>query len=277
MDYSELKNLRKSKQIEFMEEWFRDKYEDPVESTPYDSGEGGYIWIYGGPYDAGEELGDEFGQYVDEKLINRLAEHLSDECPYWTLKDKADFYDEEDYEIGTFGTLRESIKNVSDLSNQTIPNELIAKYYALLLANCVSILEAYLFDTFIKKTMDNQENKIKYLHADKSFQEKNIKFCDIYDQYEKIDDMIKDRLFQISWHNLPIVNILYKNTYGLDFDSFLPSMMPFITLRHDIVHRNGKDKEGTDVVVNLTMLEKLIKLVSDLAGFIEERINPSEY
>ncbi len=40
--------------------WFFEHYEDPVHSLPYDSGEGGYQWIYGPPHDAEEELSAAF-------------------------------------------------------------------------------------------------------------------------------------------------------------------------------------------------------------------------
>ncbi len=35
-------------QLEVMETWFRQHFEDAAERTPYESAEGGYIWIWGG-------------------------------------------------------------------------------------------------------------------------------------------------------------------------------------------------------------------------------------
>ena len=37
--------------------WFRARYEDPAENAPYDDG---YVYLCGGPYDAREELSDNF-------------------------------------------------------------------------------------------------------------------------------------------------------------------------------------------------------------------------
>ena len=37
--------------------WFRARYEDPAENTPYDDG---YVYLCGGPYDAREELSNNF-------------------------------------------------------------------------------------------------------------------------------------------------------------------------------------------------------------------------
>jgi hypothetical protein len=82
-------SLRKSEpefQKEVMRTWFFQHYEDPAESTPYESREGGYIFIWGGPYDADEELSSEFYDLVPEETIRELAEELAAQCPQWSGK-----------------------------------------------------------------------------------------------------------------------------------------------------------------------------------------------
>lgn len=54
--------------VEAMVEWFLERYEDPANQTPHDSSEGGYIYVWGGPYDAREQIGDNFSD-EDESLI----------------------------------------------------------------------------------------------------------------------------------------------------------------------------------------------------------------
>jgi hypothetical protein len=44
--------------------------------TPYESAEGGYQWIWGGPYNAGEQLFSKFGDIVPESLIEEVTEEL---------------------------------------------------------------------------------------------------------------------------------------------------------------------------------------------------------
>ena len=46
--------------IDSLVNWFHEHYEDPAHKTPYETKEGGYQWIWGGPYDASEVLGDNF-------------------------------------------------------------------------------------------------------------------------------------------------------------------------------------------------------------------------
>ena len=68
----------------FMRRWFFARYEDPVHSLPYESREGGYIWLYGEPRDAREVLYEEFDEVVPADAIEALADDLSDECSEWT-------------------------------------------------------------------------------------------------------------------------------------------------------------------------------------------------
>ena len=63
-------------QKEAMKEWFLSKFENPVEHTPYESAEGGYIYIWGGPFDAEDVLGDEFGGIVSDETIEECAREL---------------------------------------------------------------------------------------------------------------------------------------------------------------------------------------------------------
>ncbi|WP_336980938.1 hypothetical protein [Altererythrobacter fulvus] len=61
--------------VEAMVEWFHANFEDPAMETPYESAEGGYQYIWGGPYDAQEELWDAFPDATEE-LISRAADEI---------------------------------------------------------------------------------------------------------------------------------------------------------------------------------------------------------
>ena len=83
---ADLTGMDASDQLIFMREWFLSNYEDPVHSLPYESREGGYIWIDGGPYDPHEELHDKFGEFVPEEVIETLGDELLVECHEWAAQ-----------------------------------------------------------------------------------------------------------------------------------------------------------------------------------------------
>src|SRR5215469_8320252 len=73
---TEFRRMRRAEKLEVMIDWFFQNYEDPVHSLPYESAEGGYIWIWGGPYNARDELGGKFSDLVSEKLIEEAVEEI---------------------------------------------------------------------------------------------------------------------------------------------------------------------------------------------------------
>lgn len=76
-----------------MVEWFHSNYEDPADQTPYETAEGGYQWIWGGPYDASEEIEGMFGNLISEALIKQaVAEVQSDGIVDWAPTFKPDDY-----------------------------------------------------------------------------------------------------------------------------------------------------------------------------------------
>ena len=79
-----LSEMNPEEQSEFMREWFLSNYQDPVHSLPHDSGDGGYVWLDGGPFDAHDVLNEQFGEVVHYEVINSLAESLEEECTQWT-------------------------------------------------------------------------------------------------------------------------------------------------------------------------------------------------
>lgn len=73
---SSFKRLSKEEQIAHMVHWFHRMYEDPANETPHESREGGYIYIWGGPFEARNELGEEFGDLVSPEMIEAAASEI---------------------------------------------------------------------------------------------------------------------------------------------------------------------------------------------------------
>src|ERR1035441_5532877 len=92
---SQLRRASKDTKLQVMKAWFYENYEDPVNCLPYESAEGGYQYIYGGPYEPSEVLQDEFGGFVPDNLIEKLASDLSDISFEWS--GNPDLYPPDDY------------------------------------------------------------------------------------------------------------------------------------------------------------------------------------
>lgn len=61
---------------DFVQDWFLHLYEDPANQTPFESEEGGYQYIWGGPFSAREELEAAFSGIVPEDVLENLILRL---------------------------------------------------------------------------------------------------------------------------------------------------------------------------------------------------------
>ena len=66
---SEFRRLPSQEQVARMVRWFRRMYEDPVNQTPYDCEDGKFVYVWGGPFEARDELWDQFGGIVSDKAL----------------------------------------------------------------------------------------------------------------------------------------------------------------------------------------------------------------
>ena len=111
------KALTRATVVKYLVDWFHYFYEDPANETPYNSREGGYLYIKGGPYSAEEELRENFENVVPEEAILEAVEEIQsdglfDWAPSHRHPDSTDFYEDavaEDYaqEDFSFEELRE--------------------------------------------------------------------------------------------------------------------------------------------------------------------------
>jgi hypothetical protein len=73
---TQFRKMRKAEKRELMLQWFFSEYENPAENTPFESAEGGYQYIWGGPYEARDELYAMFGDIVPETLIEEVVQEI---------------------------------------------------------------------------------------------------------------------------------------------------------------------------------------------------------
>lgn len=94
-----LEGLADEEKISAIIEWFFLNFEDPAHNTPHDSAEGGYQYIWGGPYDAADELHGAFGDQASEDLIEVAATRVRDQDGIWDwAPSDGRILDEEDYD-----------------------------------------------------------------------------------------------------------------------------------------------------------------------------------
>ena len=261
---------------EVMRDWFLGNYEDPVHSLPYESREGGYLWVYGGPYDASEVLHERFGEFVSEAVIQELADELFDECPEWAAQ--IDLIDDDDllFDYGLehtayFEEYQEAMESHRALLRMGIPEHAENRFYGMIFVNLITALEAYLSDAFTGSVLHSESLLRKFVSSTPEFQRRQISLAEIFDSFDNIRHIAEDHLAGVVWHRLDIVMNMYRDTLGVSFPDDLGAIFRAIHVRHALVHRNGKI-QGEVVVITKRNLEDLAEKIEELIENIEEQL-----
>ena len=271
----DLKKENNEIQIEVMKYWFSQNFENPAESTPYISKEGGYIYIWGGPYDAREELNEEFSEIVPENVIEELVDELEGESYEWAGKPEEERYDDYYYDVIAantefHSTLTESLTNSRKLLDYGISGDLSNPLHMMLHVNIITTLETFLSDAFISTVVGNDQLIRKFVKTNTDFSERKFALNDIFERMDNIEKEVKSYLIDLIWHNLAKVKNLYKQTLEIDFPEKIENLYKAVAKRHDIVHRSGKTKEGKPLIVTKDELIKLMDDVKSFAGHIDQ-------
>lgn len=158
---------------------------------------------------------------------------------------------------------------------EEIPGEVKSNLYRLLYANLISKMEVFLCDTIVQQVLSSDATKKKFLQTYTPLADQQFPMKAIYAKYDALDTIIRNALTSIVYHDLKLVRKLYVNT----LDVTIPENKDIeeaIQIRHDIVHRNGKDKDGNLREIKKENVLKLAQTVADFISEIEEQLpNPA--
>lgn len=274
----EVINEDRESQLEMMREWFFTHFEDPAERTPYESREGGYIWIWGGPYDAREELESEFSGVVPDGVIEELANELSSDCWEWAPTPSREDYDDylvEDIALITeyYNNFSAAILDIESLLKTDVEDGVANCFYRLLFVNVVTVLETYLSNAFINTVVPNPDLMRRFIETTPEFQSEKVALSDVFKAIEEVEQKAKSHLADIVWHNLQRVKPMYQDTLDIAFPKDIGAIFRAIIKRHDIVHRNGKTKSGDEILIQQKDVRDLIAAVESFAQHIDAQLS----
>ena len=236
--------------------WFLSRYCDPAYDTPYNGKEGGYLYIYGGPYDASEELQGQFGGLLPDEEIQAVVEDVeSDGILEWAPIHKEGYYDNKfQFVVNTcnepFYNFSKRIEEVESLKSMQVDYNQQLLLYQLLFSSLITVLETYLQDT-MSFWIDIDEEVFRNFVANcEEFKRKKLNLSEIFNRMDGIKNEVHIYLQELVWHRLDKVAPLMAGSLKIAFPSLEP-LMKHILRRHDIVHRGGKDKDGNMLAISI--------------------------
>ena len=90
----DVKAMSSEEQVAMMVEWFNQQFEDPQNDTPYIKEMGGFFYPWGGPFDASDQIQEEFAEAVDFDTMMLAVDRVQrDGTVEWAPRSGGDFYE----------------------------------------------------------------------------------------------------------------------------------------------------------------------------------------
>jgi hypothetical protein len=238
--------------VKSVKAWFLSEYEPLYERASGSFEDSEYIADLDGPFSTFDVIKNKFWNLASPNVISKAVETLEDEfeCFEWSKipkdRDINNYYLEN---LGTnfFKEFTTAVSHIIKLSRPpdgpyTIKSELEEPLNRMLYANIITAMESYLSDAFIKIVLSNEERLRRFVETTKEFQNQKISLSDIFIKMDSLKGEVTDYLAALSFHNLAKVEALYKATLNVEFlKDPTRRIHKAIAIRHDIVHRNGKN------------------------------------
>ena len=270
-----IKSAPKELQVEAMRRWFCDRYEDPANETPYSSEEGGYIFVWGGPYDPNDVIQQQFGGLVEYEVMEVLIDDLYSEVGDMWAPIEHDYYEDLSmfvlHRTDPFQMLSERLVQIEAILTVTGNAQSIQLTTQLAHGAAITALEAYLWDT-VAYWVTKDENTLRNLVAtNKDFQAKTLQLSTIFERIDGLKKEVEEYLQDLVWHRLDKIKPLIASGLKINVPD-IADLMREVLIRHDIVHRGGRTKEGNPVNVNEVDVRRVVDMVRIFAGVIEAEL-----
>lgn len=208
--------------------------------------------------------------------INGIDENNYVWLPFWELENE-DYYDEQyDAIIADKNSLLkfheevEGLKRLNELELEDKSLEAILKRQIFI--GVIGTFETFLSDTFITLTMGSDKYFRSFVETYPEFGQRKFELRHLFVEQHRIKETAKKVMLDIIYHDLRKVSNMYAETFKISFPEIAPLMRSILT-RHDLVHRNGKNKDGKDVVIDNATISELIEKVNIFVMEIAEKLN----
>lgn len=222
----------------------------------------------------------EFDTDNSPEHILKKVKNIEDGCRVylqpWEFDDEYDY--DEQYDAITenknyLQKFKDEISNLEALNSLEIPDEILKGIlHRQLFISVIGTMETFLADAFINLTNDNEEFLKNFIGTHPEFKKQKFELREIFEEYSKIKVTAKKVMMDTIYHNLPSVSQMFMDTFKIEFPT-IKDVYEAVLKRHDLVHRNGKTKDGETVVTDERAIKELISKVTtfiyDLASKLD--------
>lgn len=260
-------------QREAMIAWFTERFCDPAEELPYNGREGGFQFIYGGPYDPVDELYDRFGDIIDDAVVQSAVDHLHREVgDEWAPRNyEHDFDVTVDARDQPFANLARRLAEAGKV--QALKGDPAAEQLVLHWAYgaVITALETYLWETLVFWLDEDDRVLQGIVTRFEAFSSRQLTLGDIFKRTAGLKQEVRGFLQKLVWHRWKDVAKLYEAAFGFKPPPF-SAFESAILVRHDIVHRNSQNADGEPIPVTAAEIDALAVAVEVFATALEAQL-----
>lgn len=162
-----------------------------------------------------------------------------------------------------------SLRVLNNISIQDLDAERTLKRQIFI--GAITCLETYLSDAFINTVISNKEYLKSFFCSFEDFKKEKITKSEIFTAIDDAEKTAKEAMLKVLYHKLPKVKEMYESTFKIVFPDF-SEVNKFVIIRHDLVHRNGKDKAEKYILVDTTSVDQAIDKIENFIRKVEEKL-----
>ncbi|WP_118842616.1 HEPN/Toprim-associated domain-containing protein [Raoultella ornithinolytica] len=154
---------------------------------------------------------------------------------------------------------RESLAELELLAGVDLSNPTLLR---MCYASMITSMETYIGDIIKREIMTRPALKERFVASYEEYSEMKFPLSQIHVQLRKLENRVRDTLDGIAFHNLGKAKEIFRNVLLVEFDiNIFGKLCKAVGTRNDIVHRNGKDKKGNAVSVNINDIQALREMI----------------
>lgn len=196
--------------------------------------------------------------------------------PQFEERDDYEFWLDDDQLDDPYRIFLRSSSGLMNLAKADVTDRLERALFTMLYANSFAILEAYLCDRLVSLVTYNEDVLKGFLSRYDKLGASKIPLQAVLGNPRIVYQQVDYHLKALIYHKFADVEGVYKAAFGIDVfpDAKVKRFLEAATeIRHDCVHRNGRDKTGAQRDISPIALSELSRAVSAVVQHIERALD----
>ncbi|OZS42293.1 hypothetical protein [Photobacterium sanguinicancri] len=146
-------------------------------------------------------------------------------------------------------------------------------FYKMSYAHAVTLMESFLADTVRSLILADNKYFINAINKVEALKECKFTISEIAKQKDGAQGFAITELSKIMYHNIPKVREILKAILGKSLSIDISNVCRITSLRHDIVHRDGKTTDGKLIKVDREITMEAIGHIEAFVNNVSEEIH----